>query len=392
VKTLFLVSALAEVLMLLALYLAGRKHVLAGLRRPYRGPAKLVREPNTAMIIPITGDTPAMRSGLASLLAQDYPNLRYVLVTRDEADPATAFVRELIAHRPDATHLTSGPAMSCGQKNLNLLAGVAHARGWADVFVFCDSTHLARPDLTRLLVEPIAKGLAPISGGYHRVVPLDSAVPTLGMLNVSLVLHSLQPIRAITQPWGGAMAVSREAFDEYGVVKVWAENIVDDFSLGPLLAKQGIRTWPVAEACLDTPLRNVPWSQWREWLTRQLLYLKFCTPEMWLGSLVVVWLFSVPPLLAVLGSFGALTGLAGAWWIVATLGYVAVFIAVGLVFRTLSPRPVGTWAWTKGFFATPLMTVWCYLLTWTTFTMSWRGIAYRVTWGGRVVEVLRGDS
>jgi len=37
----------------------------------------------------------------------------------------------------------------------------------------------------------------------------------------------------------------------------------------------------------------------------------------------------------------------------------------------------------------PFMTVWCYLRTWTTFTMRWRGIAYKVTWGGRVVEVLK---
>jgi cellulose synthase/poly-beta-1,6-N-acetylglucosamine synthase-like glycosyltransferase len=392
VKTLFAVSALAEVLMLLALYLAGRKHVLAGLRRPYGGPAGLDREPNTALIIPVTGDTPAMRSGLSSLLAQDYPNLRYVLVTRDDADPATSLVRELIKGRGDAAQLTGGPALLCGQKNQNLLAGVAHARDWAEIYVFCDSTHLARPDLIRLLVDPIAKGQAPISGGYHRVVPLDSAVPTLGMLNVSMVLHSLQSIRTITQPWGGAMAISREAFERYGVAAVWAENIVDDFSLGPLLAKQGIRSWPVAEACLETPLANVPWSHWREWLTRQLLYLKFCTPEMWLGSLVVIWLFSVPPFLAALGGMGALTGLAEGWWLAAALVYAAAFCAVALVFRTLSPRPVGAWAWVKGFFATPLMTAWCYLLTWTTFTMSWRGIAYRVTWGGRVVEVLRGDS
>ena len=388
-KTLFVLSALAEIMMLLALFLAGRKHVLAGLKRPYAGPRRLENEPRTALIVPITGDTPAVRAGLKSLLAQDYSNLRYVLVTRDEADPASAVARELLAGREDAVQLVSGPAFTCGQKNRNLLAGVAHARDWADIYVFCDSTHLARPDLTRLLVEPIAQGQVPISGGYHRVVPLNGSLPTLGMLNVCLFLHTLQSIRAITQPWGGAMALSRAAFEEHGVAEVWAKNIVDDFSLGPLLAKRGIRSWPVAEACLETPLENVPASLWQDWLTRQLLYLKFCTPEMWIGSLAVVWLFSVPPLLAALGSLGALTGLADGWWLGATVAYAAGFTGVGLVFRTLSPRPVGFWDWTKGFFVSPLMTVWCYLRTWTTFTMSWRGIAYRVTWGGRVVEVIR---
>jgi len=392
VKTLFVVAAAAEIVMLLALYWSGRKHVRAGLLRPYRGPVTLLRELRAAMIIPVTGDSPAMRAGLESLLAQDYPNLRYVLVTRDEADPATAFVRELVGSRGDAVHLASGPASRCGQKNHNLLAGVAHVGDTAETLIFCDSTHVARPDLARLLIEPLAGGRAVLSGGFHRVVPLDGRVSTIGMLLVNMVLHSLQSIRAITQPWGGAMAICRKTFEEYGVAKVWAGNIVDDFSLGPHLAKRGIRAWPVAEACLSTPLKDVPVGYWRDWLTRQLLYLKFCTPEMWLGSIVVVLLFVVPPVLAVFGALGAVSGQAGAWWLAGAFAYAAAFAGVGLAFRRLSPRMVGAWAWTKGFFVTPLMTAWCYLLTWTTSTMNWRGIAYKVTWGGRVVEVLRSES
>lgn len=388
-KTLFVLSALGEIALLLVLFWAGRKHVLAGLRRPYSGPVRLTKEPRAAMIIPITGDTPAVRLGLESLLAQDYPNIRYVLVTHDEADTATAVARDLIGGRKDAAHLLSGTADACGQKNHSLLAGLATVRDWADIYIFCDSTHVARPDLARLLVEPIALGKASISSGFHRIVPLDGSIPTLGMLNVCLFLHSLQPIRAITQPWGGAMSVSREAFEEYGVAEVWEKNIVDDFSLGPLLAKRGIRTWPVAEACLDTPLKNVSFAHWQDWLTRQLLYLKFCTPEMWIGSLAVVWLFSVPPLLAVLGSLGVLFGSVDSWWLGAAVSYVTAFAVVAMIFRTLSPKPVGVWDWMRGFFASPLVTVWCYLRTWTTFTMSWRGIAYKVTWGGRVVEVIR---
>ncbi|MFZ5426640.1 MAG: glycosyltransferase family 2 protein [Thermodesulfobacteriota bacterium] len=385
----FVLTALGELIMLLALYYAGRRHVLAGLRSPYSGPARLPSEPRAAMIVPITGDTPAVRAGLESLLSQDYPNLRYVFVTREEADPATALVRSLIQGRTDAEHILSGPSVSCGQKNHNLLAGVARVGGDAAIYIFCDSTHVARPDLARLLIEPLADGRALVSGGFHRVVPLDGKVPTLGMLNVCMVLHSLQPIRAITQPWGGAMAVTREAFEEHGVAQVWKTNIVDDFSLGPHLAKKRIRTWPVAEACLDTPLKDVPLSLWEDWLTRQLLYLKFCTPEMWLGAIVVLVLFLVPPLLGALGLLWYLAGTVDSWWVFAPLAWLAGFLAVGMVFRTLSPRPVGVTDWLKGFFVSPLMTSWCYLRTWTTFTMRWRGIAYKVTWGGRVVEVLR---
>ena len=388
-KTLFVVSAIAELLALLALYLQGRSHVLSSLRHPYAGPRPLDREPATAMIVPITGDTPAVRAGLASLLNQDYPNLRYVLVTRDESDPAAALVRSLIAGRADAAHVLSGPALACGQKNHSLLAGLASLSEKPDIYVFCDSTHVARPDLVRLLVDPIASGKAPMSGGYHRVVPLDGKIPTLGMLNVAMVLHCLQSIKAITQPWGGAMAVSRQAFEEHGVADVWATNIVDDYSLGPLLAKRRIRIWVVSDACLETPLKDVPASLWEDWFTRQLLYLKFCTPEIWVGALSAVWLFAAPPLLAALGVLGALAGQADSWWVWAALWYLAAFALVGLVFRSLVPRPVKLWDWTRCFMVSPFMTVWCYLRTWTTSTMRWRGIAYKVTWGGRVVEILK---
>ena len=389
-KTFFVAVALAELVMLLALYLSGKAHVLAGAGRPYQRPAMLPGEPRAAMIIAVTGDSPAMRAGLASLLAQDYPNLRYVLVTQDEIDIAVPFIRDLIGVRADAVHLVSGRASTCGQKNHNLLAGVAHVGDEPEILIFCDSAHVARPDLARLLVEPLADGRAMLSGGYHRVEPLDERVPTLGMVNVNIALHSLQSI--IPLPWGGAMAVGRKTFEEHGVARIWAENIVDDFSLGPHLAKRGIRMRTVAEACLSTPLSDVALGGFRDWLVRQLLYLKFCTPEIWLGSIAAVALFLAPPLLAVLGLIGVFPERAFAWWLAGAAAYLAGLTAVGLAFRRLSPRKVRAWAWTKGFFATLLMTAWCYFITWPTFTMRWRGIAYRVTWGGRVVEVLHNDS
>ncbi|GFK95748.1 hypothetical protein NNJEOMEG_03616 [Fundidesulfovibrio magnetotacticus] len=388
-KTLFVLSALAEALLLLALWNAGRRHVLAGLRNPYKGPEPFEPSPRVAMIVPVTGDTPAVRAGLKSLLEQDYPNLRYFLVTRDGSDPAVGVIDALIAGRGDAVRLVSGPAETSGQKNHNLLAGVAQARHWADIYVFCDSTHVARPDLARLLARPIAEGKGVMSGGFHRVVPHNDTTPTLGMLLACMFLHCLQPVRAVTQPWGGAMAVSRKAFEEHGIQAVWSTNIVDDFSLGPHLAKKGIRTWPVGEACLETPLKSVPFAIWQDWLTRQLLYLKFCTPEMWLGVVPVIWLFFGPALLALFGALGAVFGAADPWWLGAAALYGAAFFGLGLLYRQLAPLRVRLLPWTLGFFATPLMAAWCYLRTWTTFHMRWRGTSYKVGWGGKVLRVIR---
>jgi cellulose synthase/poly-beta-1,6-N-acetylglucosamine synthase-like glycosyltransferase len=392
VRLLFLFSAILEIVILAVLYLAGHKHVLAGMRLPDPLPKPLPNLPKAALIVPITGDTQAARTGLDSLLSQDYPDLAVVLVTRDEADPATPLARGLIAGKALARHVLAGEAKNCGQKNHNLLAGVRAIGDAAEVYVFCDATHLAKPNLVRLLLEPIAEGLAVLTGGYHRVVPGDFGLGTLGMLHVTLALHCLQPVRAITQPWGGAMAVTREVFEKHGVAQVWARNIVDDYSMGPHLIKQGIRSWPVAQACLETRLSGVTIAQWREWFFRQLQYLKFCTPETWLVSLPVVWSMGATPLMAVAGLGGWLLGLLPAWWALAGLGYLAAFSVMGLIFRTLSAKPVPAWAWTRAFFLSFLMTAWCYLRTWVSFKMSWRGIAYRVTWGGWVEEIIRPET
>jgi hypothetical protein len=74
------------------------------------------------------------------------------------------------------------------------------------------------------------------------------------MLFAVLFIHLLHPIRFITHPWGGATAVKRKPFEQYGVREVWAKNILDDFPLGLTLLRHGIRCYPVSMACLETPL------------------------------------------------------------------------------------------------------------------------------------------
>jgi hypothetical protein len=373
-----------QLCVLTALYLLGQRHVRGG-----DGPEPLpVHRPRAALIVPITGDAPGMREAVASLLNQDYPDFTAVFVTAGGDDPAVSLVAGTVGDDPRVLQVTAGSATACGQKNHNILAGV-RAAATADVFVFCDSSHVADPHFVTNLVAPIARGDAPMSSGFHKIVPGDGATGTIGMLMTCLALHLLQPIRAITQPWGGAMAISREAFDRFGLRELWGRNIVDDFSMGPHLHRFGVAAWPVAAACLATPMAGVPLSRWDAWLTRQLLYLKFCIPPGWLVSIAAVILLSAPPVLAVGLVAGWCAGLAGGGAALGGLAYLAVFFGLGLAYRTLSPRPVGVFAWLRGYAATFLMLAWCFGRTFTTNTMSWRGIDYKVGWGGVVRAVIR---
>jgi len=373
-----------QLVALTVLYLLGQRHVRGGCGPEVRPHVF----PRVAMIVPLTGDAPGMREAVASLLDQDYPDYAVCCVTETADDPAVALVRDLAKGRENVRQVVAGPATTCGQKNQNILAGI-RAAGSADVFVFCDSSHLADRAFLTNLVAPIARGDASMASGFHRIVPEDARTGTLGMLMTCLALHLMQPIRAITQPWGGAMAISRQAFEKFDLVGLWSRNIVDDFSMGPHLHRWGLIAWPVASACLRTPLSGMTLACWDVWLTRQLLYLKFCIPLTWLVSTLAVLLLSAPQVVAAVTVVGWLLGLVGPGLGLAAAGYLVLFLGLGLVFRTLSPRPVPLLLWLRGYLATFLMLAWCFGRTFTTNTMSWRGIDYKVGWGGVVKAVIR---
>ena len=122
--------------------------------------------------------------------------------------------------------------------------------------------------------------------------------------------------------------------------------------MGPHLHQWGMPAWPVASACLDTPLAGMTLGRLDVWLTRQLLYLKFCIPPGWLASILAVFVLSAPLVLAALALLGRLAGLVGSGTALAALVYLLAFGGLGLLYRGLAARPVPVWAWLRGYVAT----------------------------------------
>jgi ceramide glucosyltransferase len=390
---LLLASMVLELLLLLVLLGHSSHHV----RRSFPGPdpkgpspasGVWPTYPRVALILPLTGSSPEMQAALESLLNQSYPNYETILVTRDLKDPATSLARRLLSRHPHGRHLVSGPAAGCSQKNHNILAGVRALDDSVEILVFCDSTHRAPPDFLRELLHPLVTGAAVLTSGFHRIIPGDARVATLGMLQTVLTLHLLHGFAFIALPWGGATAMLRSVFHDYGIAGVLGTKVLDDFPLGQRLLRFGIRAQPVATAILDTHLAGQTMGGWNTWLTRQLLYLKYCLSSVWLASALVVWVLAGPILLAVLAGLGGMVGLVAPNLALVSLGFLLTLTAIGAWCRTLVPQKVPLGPWLLGFYANIFMACWCYLKTWTTDTISWRGISYRVTWGGRVKEIL----
>jgi hypothetical protein len=329
-----------------------------------------------------------MEAALTSLLTQPYPNYETVLVTRDLNDPATPLVRALLSRHPHSRHIVSGPAAGCSQKNHNILAGVAALDDAVEILVFCDSTHQARPNFLQDLIHPLVTGAASLTSGFHRIIPGDARVPTLGMLQTVLTLHLLHGFAFIALPWGGATAILRSVFHTYGVAGVLGQNVLDDFPLGQRLLRFGIRSVPVATAILDTHLAGQTMAGWKTWLTRQLLYLKYCLPSVWLASALVVWVLAGPILMAVLAALGGTIGLVPPPLALISLGFLLTLTGIGAWCRALIPQPAPLGPWLLAFYANIFMACWCYIQTWRPGAITWHGISYRVTWGGRVQKII----
>jgi ceramide glucosyltransferase len=382
-----------EIALLLVLVLHSRRHVRRSF--PDRDPGASAPAsrawpayPRVALIVPLTGNSPDMEPALKSLLNQSYPNYETVLVTRDLQDPVTDLVRALLARHPRSRHIVSGPAAGCSQKNRNILAGVGALDDAVEILVFCDSTHQARPNFLRELIHPLVTGAASLTSGFHRIIPGDARVPTLGMLQTVLTLHLLHGFAAIALPWGGATAMPRSVFHAYGIAGVLRQNVLDDFPLGQRLLRFGIRTVPVAAAILDTPLAGQTLGGWDTWLTRQLLYLKYCLPGVWLAAALAVWVLAGPILLAALAGLGGLVGLVDPPLALVSLWFLLTLTAIGAWCRTLVPQRAPLGPWLLAFYANIFMACWCYLKTWRTGTIAWHGISYRVAWGGRVRKII----
>ena len=388
-----LASMALEIALLLILLIHSRQHVRRSF--PIRDPGgsspasgAWPAYPRVALIVPLTGNSPEMETALQSLLNQPYPDYETVLVTRDLEDPATPLVRALLAHYPHSRHIVSGPAAGCSQKNHNILAGVGALDDSVEILVFCDSTHQARSNFLRELIHPLATGAAVLTSGFHRIIPGDARVPTLGMLQTVLTLHLLHGFAAIALPWGGATAILRSVFHHCGIAGVLGRNVLDDFPLGQRLLRFGIRTNPVATAILNTPFAGQTMRGWNTWLTRQMLYAKYIMPGAWLAAALAVWVLAGPILLAVLAGLGGVAGLVDPPLALISLGFLLTLTAIGAWCRTLVPHPAPLGPWLLAFYANIFMACWCYIKTWRTGTIAWRGISYRVTWGGRVREII----
>lgn len=340
--------------------------------------------PDVGVVVPAAGAAPQLPAAISSLLSQDYPSFRLVLVTRDREDPASAVLTEILGNRAGTKHVLSGMASGCGQKNHNLLRGLAALEPRPPILVFCDSTRTAPPQWLKALVAPVVRGEVEVTSGYHHGIPRDKRFSTLGHAFSILVLYLTKGIPFLNQPWGGGTAIRRETFERLGVEQIWSRNIVDDVSLAALLKENRLRVGLSSGAHMATPLKGETVGSWVQWLIRQWFYLKVCLPGSWLAAGSACYLFSGVLALAVFGVLGAIPGWVTKLHALACLAFLCLFAAMALGLRLLHPEPPPPLRCLAAAFLNPPIAAWAHMRTLFTMKITWHGIHYRVKWKGIV--------
>lgn len=353
-------------------------------------PAPLSRATKVVVLVPVGMIVSNVEQALDSLLNQNYSDYRIIFISASTNEPAAGLINTICNKFTHASHVVAGKARYCCQKNHNLLAGLKEVQPEEEVLVFCDSSHIADPDFLRRLVAPIINEEALMTSGYHYIVPGDKRYGTFCHLLTVQTIHMLfQAIKAFAQPWGGAMAIRKSTFYTHDIPKLWSTAIVDDFTMGPYLESKGIRVTPVPDACLRSPMLGQTVRGWERWLFRQLQYLKFGLPLVWVIATALPILFLCILAYVIFALTSPLWGEVAFRYPLVAGVYLSLQIAVGLVYTKVIPNDLPPGRRVLSYFLLHVVAVLSFLWTWTTNIVSWQNVKYRVKLGGEVVDIIK---
>ncbi len=345
--------------------------------------------PRVSVIVPAKGASASFADEIGSILDQDYPDFEVILAVQDANDPAYGAARDLARRRGGPKVVLAGQSQTCGQKNYNLLAGLAAADPAGRVLVFSDSGHQAPPDWLRRLVEPVAAGRGEVASGFHQAVAEAGGLWAQAWLVCLQLMFWSRHVGFMRQPWGGATAITRSLLDHLDLAGMWSQTVVDDVTLGRRLRQADRVMQPVPDPPLLTRLQAVSWRQWFDWLNRQLIYIKFIDPASWLLLGLVSWGLLALVLAALAAVVALAAGAAPPWF-----GLSAAAFLVGLVLlvhlpRTNHPQPGPLAAWTPAGVALLFTAALGFIRNAFCRHIDWGGIRYRVGLGGRVRSITR---
>jgi ceramide glucosyltransferase len=367
---------------ILALFALRRSQGLARALRPV-GSHRITTadSPFVSILAPCRGVDDQFAAYARALMAQQYSHYEVLFLVESTRDPAWHVLNCILADVPRARAalIVTGMAENCSQKIHNLLFGLEHVAPETSVLAFVDSDVQVHPHWLEALVMPLDDAAVGATSGYRWYVPRRGSVA--GSLrsswNAATLILMAHPRYGFA--WGGSSAIRRDVFEKLRIRDAWSRGLSDDLLLTQAVRGAGLKI-PFVAACLVPTFEPCTWRQLLEWTNRQTCIARVHVPY----SLALAFLFHFISLtFGLLGVVALATaqwvagGLLLSSWAIAGLGSVAVCRGVR---RRLATHgfTIAQHAWAQALW-TPAVTALVLVniaVSWTTRTITWRGISY----------------
>jgi ceramide glucosyltransferase len=321
--------------------------------------------PAVTILKPLCGAEPRLYDCLRSFCNQAWPHLQIVFGVRDPADPAVAVVRRLQHEFPsldlalvlDGTHHGSNAKVS---NLINIMAVAKH-----DYLIIVDSDIRVEPGYVQQVVAPLLDETVGIVTCPYVGRPLPDIWSQLGAQFIngwfvpSVFVAALFGSRAFA--FGATIALRREVLEAVGGLPAIANQLADDYRLGELTRKRGLRT-VLSQVVVETVVEE---RSLQDLLGHELRWLRTIKAVRPVGYSLAFVTFSLP--VALIGA--ALS--AGTRLALVALGITALLrLLMHLYWSPAGERSVWTRLWAVPVHDCSLFGVWC-----------WGFLGQRVNWG-----------
>ncbi|MGC1457267.1 MAG: bacteriohopanetetrol glucosamine biosynthesis glycosyltransferase HpnI [Steroidobacteraceae bacterium] len=202
-------------------------------------------QPPVTILKPLCGDEPALYEHLRSFCQQHYAAYQIVFGTLDADDPALATVARLAAEFPELPiDVVANPQRhGHNNKSSNLINMLVKARH--PLLLIADSDISVGPDYLAAVTAPL------VDADVGLVTCLSYDVPTRGVwsrLGAMYINEWFFP--SVMAAWlfghqdyasGQTLCLRRRTLDAIGGLRAFADHLADDYQLGQLIRKLGLR-------------------------------------------------------------------------------------------------------------------------------------------------------
>jgi ceramide glucosyltransferase len=336
--------------------------------------------PPVTILKPLCGTEHEIYECLRSFCDQRYPNFQVVFGVSDADDPAIAVVRRLQCEFPaiDLQIAIDRRQHGSSRKVSNLVNMMPLAR--YDYLVIADSDVRVTPDYLAKIVPPILDPGVGIVTCLYRGSPRAGLWSLLGSMFIndwfvpSVRVAALSGSRSFA--FGATIAIRRNVLAGIGGFKSIADQLADDYRLGELTRRMGLRT-VLSDVVVET---NVDERSIGDLIRHELRWLRTIRAVRPVGYFLSFVTFGLP--VAALGSVLA----AGAWPALAMLGITAIS---RIMLHCSVRRPGSAWS---HLFVLPLRDALSFTLWgwgFVTRRVHWRDDSYQVTRDGSAQLVVR---